>query len=61
MSSVLRIIIDIILHAENYQRLELEKKSRRSVKATQKGPIIRYHSLTMPLIEEMPDEDEEDM
>lgn len=44
---------------ENYQRLELEKKSRRAIKQTQKGPVIRYHSLTMPLIEELPDEEEE--
>lgn len=44
---------------ENYRRLELEKKSRRTVKQSQKGPVIRYHSLTMPLIEEIPDEEEE--
>ncbi|KAL4236349.1 Vacuolar protein sorting-associated protein 72 [Mactra antiquata] len=44
---------------ENYQRLELEKKTRRSVKQGQKGPIIRYHSLSMPLIEELEEEDDE--
>lgn len=45
---------------ENYRRLELEKKSRRAVKQTQKGPVIRYHSLTMPLIDEIPDDDDDD-
>ena len=40
---------------ENYQRLELEKKSRRIQKTVYRGPVIRYHSLTMPLIEEVQD------
>ncbi|WAR23242.1 VPS72-like protein [Mya arenaria] len=44
---------------ENYRRLELEKKSRRAIKAKETGPVIRYHSLTMPLIEEVPDDDDE--
>ena len=46
--------------SEDYRLLELEKKSRRAIKATQHGPIIRYHSLTMPLIEELPDDEEEE-
>lgn len=45
---------------ENYRRLELEKKSRRGVKQAHKGPLIRYHSLTMPMIEEIPDDEEEE-
>jgi len=44
---------------ENYRRLELEKKSRRAIKVNQTGPVIRYHSLTMPLIEEIPDDEEQ--
>ena len=45
----------MVYFIENYQRLELEKKSRRIQKAVYRGPVIRYHSLTMPLIEEIPD------
>lgn len=45
---------------ENYQRLELEKKSRRVVKTSQRGPMIRYHSLTMPLVEELPEDEIEE-
>jgi vacuolar protein sorting-associated protein 72 len=41
---------------ESYQRLELERKKARIVKHTYKGPIIRYHSMSMPLIEELPDD-----
>ncbi|KAK3089450.1 hypothetical protein FSP39_003709 [Pinctada imbricata] len=43
---------------ENYQRMELEKKKSRIQKQMHRGPIIRYHSLTMPLIEELPPEPE---
>lgn len=43
---------------ENYQRMELERKKSRISKQIHKGPIIRYHSLTMPLIEELPPEPE---
>uniref|UniRef100_A0A0B7BKW5 Vacuolar protein sorting-associated protein 72 homolog n=1 Tax=Arion vulgaris TaxID=1028688 RepID=A0A0B7BKW5_9EUPU len=46
---------------ENYQKLELEKKRARVVKQTYHGPIIRYHSLTMPLIEELPYEPDVDV
>ncbi|XP_046392351.1 vacuolar protein sorting-associated protein 72 homolog [Ischnura elegans] len=59
---------------EKYQKLELEKKKTRSVKKTYFGPIIRYHSMSMPLVDESlpvekisvdeedkgPDENEED-
>lgn len=38
--------------------MELEKKKNRIQKQMHKGPIIRYHSLTMPLIEELPPEPE---
>ncbi|XP_059144399.1 vacuolar protein sorting-associated protein 72 homolog [Physella acuta] len=46
---------------ENYQKLELEKKRARVVKQAYQGPIIRYHSLTMPLIEELPFEPDVDV
>lgn len=39
---------------ESYQRLELEKKKAKIVKTTYRGPMIRYHSISMPLIEEAP-------
>lgn len=32
--------------------MESEKKSRRPVKRVRIGPVIRYHSMRMPLIEE---------
>ncbi|XP_031333802.1 vacuolar protein sorting-associated protein 72 homolog isoform X2 [Photinus pyralis] len=38
---------------ERYQKMESEKKSRRPFKRTRFGPIIRYHSMRMPLIEEV--------
>ncbi|KAL5016487.1 hypothetical protein ScPMuIL_006076 [Solemya velum] len=40
----------------NYEKLELEKKKSRIQKQVYKGPLLRYHSLTMPLIEELPGE-----
>ncbi|XP_076335591.1 vacuolar protein sorting-associated protein YL-1 [Tachypleus tridentatus] len=39
---------------ESYQRLELERKKTKFIKHTYKGPVIRYHSVSMPLIEELP-------
>ncbi|KAK4883553.1 hypothetical protein RN001_006872 [Aquatica leii] len=38
---------------ERYQKMESEKKSRRPFKRTRFGPIIRYHSMKIPLIEEI--------
>ncbi|XP_042148290.1 vacuolar protein sorting-associated protein 72 homolog [Ixodes scapularis] len=38
---------------ESYQRLELEKKKAKIVKNAHRGPTIRYHSISMPLIEEV--------
>ncbi|GAB6019123.1 Vacuolar protein sorting-associated protein 72, variant 2 [Chamberlinius hualienensis] len=43
---------------ESYQRLELERKKNRIVKKSYKGPLIRYQSVSMPLIEELPSESE---
>ena len=43
---------------ESYQRMELEKKKNKVSKQVYKGPIIRYQSVTMPLIEELPADDE---
>lgn len=36
--------------AEKYQRLENEKKNIRTVRKTNTGPMIRYQSLSMPVI-----------
>ncbi|CAH1789648.1 unnamed protein product [Owenia fusiformis] len=37
---------------EDYQKLELERKKSRVVKSVYRGPIIRYHSTSMPVVEE---------
>ncbi|OWF36321.1 vacuolar protein sorting-associated protein 72 homolog [Mizuhopecten yessoensis] len=39
---------------ENYHRMEMEKKKSRVTKQINRGPLIRYQSFTMPLIEELP-------
>lgn len=36
---------------ESYQRHEMEKKKRKQIKRTCTGPMIRYHSVLMPIIE----------
>lgn len=46
---------------ECYKRLELERKKTKFVKNTYSGPIIRYHSVTMPLIEEIPSQNPENL
>ena len=39
---------------ERYEKLELEKSRKNKISRKQiKGPIIRYHSMTMPLIQEL--------
>lgn len=38
---------------EIYQKLELEKKKARIHRQTYSGPVIRYHSVTVPLVEEV--------
>ncbi|XP_011868535.1 PREDICTED: vacuolar protein sorting-associated protein 72 homolog [Vollenhovia emeryi] len=45
---------------EKYQKLENEKKTTRTVRKTHVGPIIRYQSLSMPVmvLETSVDEDE---
>lgn len=43
---------------EDYKRLELEKKKNRIQKQINKGPMIKYQSFTMPLIDELPMETE---
>ncbi|XP_015603316.1 vacuolar protein sorting-associated protein 72 homolog [Cephus cinctus] len=47
---------------EKYQKLENEKKNTRTVRKTQVGPMIRYQSLSMPvmLLSESPLEKEEE-
>lgn len=42
---------------EKYQKMELEKKKTRGSKKNIVGPTIRYHSVAMPLIEELPNSD----
>ena len=41
-----------------YQKLELEKKKKVTTKVSIKGPIVRYHSVTMPLLKSEADEDD---
>ncbi|XP_074033493.1 vacuolar protein sorting-associated protein YL-1 isoform X2 [Leptinotarsa decemlineata] len=38
---------------EKYQKMESEKKTRRSIKKVYSGPMIQYKSCKMPIIEEM--------
>ena len=52
------VIINYIYYLEDYKRLELEKKKNRIQKQINKGPMIKYQSFTMPLIEELPMETE---
>jgi hypothetical protein len=46
-------------HAEKYQKLEMEKKKTRTVKKTFQGPAIHYHSVSMPIIEVMHQDQQE--
>ncbi|XP_014676947.1 PREDICTED: vacuolar protein sorting-associated protein 72 homolog [Priapulus caudatus] len=39
-----------------YLKMELEKKKARQLKQVYKGPVIRYHSVTMPQIEDISSE-----
>uniref|UniRef100_A0A2A4K2T5 Vacuolar protein sorting-associated protein 72 homolog n=1 Tax=Heliothis virescens TaxID=7102 RepID=A0A2A4K2T5_HELVI len=43
---------------ERFEQIELERKKIRPTKKTITGPIIRYHSFAVPLIEEIPQEDD---
>lgn len=46
--------VDIQIYSEEkFQQLELEKKRMRPIKKDFKGPMIRYHSYSAPLIEEI--------
>lgn len=50
-----------LFHTEKYQKLENEKKTTRTVRKTHVGPMIRYQSLSMPVMvlsETCVDEDE---
>lgn len=38
---------------EKFMRLEMEKKRSRPTKRKSAGPIIRYHSMSLPLIEDL--------
>lgn len=38
---------------EKFMRLEMEKKRTRPTKRQPTGPIIRYHSMSLPLIEDL--------
>lgn len=39
---------------EKFRKMELEKKKTRPTKRVFSGPIVKYQSLTMPLVEEVP-------
>ncbi|CAB3235961.1 unnamed protein product [Arctia plantaginis] len=43
---------------ERFEQIELERKKIRPTKKTITGPVIRYHSFAVPLIEEIPTVDE---
>ncbi|XP_063239783.1 vacuolar protein sorting-associated protein 72 homolog isoform X2 [Bacillus rossius redtenbacheri] len=45
---------------EKYQKLEMEKKKTRPVKKAFEGPVIRYHSTTMPLISELQEQQQDE-
>ena len=38
---------------ETFQKLELEKKKSRVHRQTYSGPVIRYHSVTVPVVDEL--------
>lgn len=39
---------------EKFKQMEIEKKKTRPSKRVFEGSVIRYHSMSMPLIEESP-------
>lgn len=41
------------VQTEKFKQMEIEKKKTRPTKRVYAGPTIRYHSLSMPLIEEI--------
>ena len=47
-----------IASLDAYQKLELEKKRKTLTKISIKGPMIRYHSVTMPLVKSDTEDDE---
>ncbi len=42
-----------------YQKLEIEKKKKVVTKSVYKGPIIRYHSLSMPVVHQSDNENDQ--
>ncbi|KAG5883427.1 hypothetical protein JTB14_005638 [Gonioctena quinquepunctata] len=44
--------LENIKSLEKYQKMESEKKTRRSIKKVYSGPMIQYKSCRMPIIEE---------
>jgi len=47
-----KLILEICHAVETFQKLELEKKKCRVHRQTYSGPIIRYHSVTVPVTDE---------
>lgn len=47
--------IENLASLEAYARLEAEKKKVKEKKTVIQGPVIRFHSIAMPLIEELSD------
>lgn len=43
---------------ERFEQIELERKKIRPTKKTITGPVIRYHSFAVPIIEEVPPAEE---
>lgn len=39
-----------LLHIENYERLEADKKKQVQKKRRFDGPTVRYHSVLMPIV-----------
>lgn len=45
-------LLSVTASAENYERLEADKKKQVQKKRKCVGPVIRYWSVTMPLVPE---------
>lgn len=51
--------LEICDNVETFQKLELEKKKSRVHRQTYSGPFIRYHSVTVPVVDELSTADQE--
>jgi len=46
-------VCDFFFFAENYERLEADKKRQVHMKRQCVGSVIRYHSVLMPLVSDV--------